>query len=194
MSSTLSVYVISFDRLKNVRGSRDRGLVEAIGAELEYFLSQVDELRDEDEDVPTCRDAVAQIIEGAPLAAHLGYLYGYALEAICAHLGRELAGVSSISRAAAWIDVVDEFLVGKGIPIGLSNLVFGVCPVDIPTPDDHPSIGSWPPHVIPGALEAIRRADLAGSDDGTTETIAQVRGWLEAAAGDPEEGLMGFLS
>jgi hypothetical protein len=194
MSSTLSVYVISFDRLKNVRGSRDRGLVEAIGAELEYFLSQVDELRDEDEDVPTCRDAVAQIIEGAPLAAHLGYLYGYALEAICAHLGRELPGVSSISRAAAWIDVVDELLEGKGIPIGLSTLVFGVCPVDIPTPDDHPSIGSWPPHVIPGALEAIRRADLAGSDDGTTETIAQVRGWLEAAAGDPEEGLMGFLS
>jgi hypothetical protein len=194
MSSTLSVYVISFDRLKNVRGSRDRGLVEAIGAELEYFLSQVDELRDEDEDVPTCRDAVAQIVEGAPLAAHLGYLYGYALEAICAHLGRELPGVSSISRAAAWIDEVDEFLAGKGIPIGLSNLVFGVCPVDIPTPDDHPSIGSWPPHVIPGALEAIRRADLAGSDDGTTETIAQVRGWLEVAAGDPEEGLMGFLS
>jgi hypothetical protein len=194
MSSTLSVYVISFDRLKKVRGSRDRGLVEAIGAELESFLSQVDELRDEDEDVPTCRDAVAQIIEGAPLAAHLGYLYGYALEAICAHLGRELPGVSSISRAAAWIDVVDELLEGKGIPIGLSTLVFGVCPVDIPTPDDHPSIGSWPPHVIPGALEAIRRADLAGSDDETTETIAQVRGWLEAAAGDPEEGLMGFLS
>jgi hypothetical protein len=193
MSSTLSVYVISFDRLKKVRGSRNRGLVEGIGAELEYFLSQVDELRDEDEDVPTCRDAVAQIMERAPLATHLGYLYGYALEAICAHLGRELPGVSSISRAAAWIDVVDELLEGKGIPIGLSTLVFGVCPVDIPTPDDHPSIGSWPPHVIPGALEAIRRADLAGSDDETTETIAQIRGWLEAA-GDPEEGLMGFLS
>jgi len=194
MSSTLSVYVISFDRLKKVRGSRDRRLVAAIGAEFEYFLSQIDELRDEDEDVPTCRDAVAQIIEGATLAAHLGYLYGYALEAICAHLGRELPGVSSISRASAWIDEVDELLVGKGIPIGLSSLAFGVCPVDIPTPDDHPSIGSWPPHVIPGALEAICRADLAGSDDETTETIAQIRGWLEAAVGDPEEGLMGFLS
>ena len=105
--------------------------------------------------MPGCR---REIIEGAPLAAHLGYLYGYALEAICAHLGRELPGVSSISRAAAWIDVVDEPLEGKGIPIGLSTLVFGVCPVGIPTPDDHPSIGSWPPHVIPGALEAIRRA------------------------------------
>jgi hypothetical protein len=114
MSSTLSVYVISFDRLKKVRGSRDRGLVAAIGARLEYFLSQVDELRDEDE--------------------------------------------------------------------------------DIPTPDDHPSIGSWSPHVIPGALEAIRRADLAGSEDETMETITQIRGWLEAAVGDPEEGLVGLLS
>ena len=90
--------------------------------------------------------------------------------------------------------ILDEFLRGKGIPIGLSNLVFGVCPLDMPTPDDQPSIGSWPPHVIPGALEAIRRADLAGSDYETTETITQIRGWLEAAVANPEEGLVGFLS
>ena len=42
-------------------------------------------------------------------------------------------------------------------------------------------------------LEAIRR-DLAGSDDETTKRSPRSAGWLEAAAGDPEEGLMGFLS
>ncbi len=194
MSSTLNIYAVAFDRLKQVPGSGDRRLAEAIGADLEYFLSQVDELRDEEEPAPSCREAVAQILEGAPLAPHLGYLYGYALEAICAHLGRELPNVPAISRASAWIDGVDEFLRGNGVPVRLSGLVYGGCPVDIPPPDDYPCIGSWPPPVIPGALAAIRRVGLAGVGYDTAETITRVRGWLEAAAADPGVGLIGFLS
>src|SRR3954451_15373640 len=124
MSSTLSVYAISFDRLKEVPGSRNHRLVESISRDLEYFLNQIDELRDEEEGVvPTCREAVAQIIEGAPLSPRLGYLYGYALEAICAHLGRELLAVHAIGRAAAWVDGVDDLLQGRGVPVRLSDLV-----------------------------------------------------------------------
>jgi hypothetical protein len=194
MSSTFSVYAVPYDRLKRVPGSRDRDLVEAIVGAHEHFFAQIDELADEEDEVPSCREALAQIVEGAPLAGHLGYLYGYALEAVCDHLGRELDGVSSISRAAGWIDPVDEFLRDKGVPIALSDLVFGACPVDIPTPDDHPFIGSWPPMVIPAALEAIRRVDATGVDYDTAESVAQIRGWLEAAAVEPGVGLVGFLS
>src|SRR4029077_1759365 len=97
-------------------------------------------------------------------------------------------------RASAWIDKVDGYLKGKGVPIALTDLVFGVCPLDLPTPDDNPFIGSWPPRVIPGALDALRRVDLSDADHDTAETVAQIRDWLETPASDPDEGLIGVLS
>jgi hypothetical protein len=195
VSSTITVYAVPFDRLRRVPGSRDPGLAEAVGTEFGYFLSRIDELKkDEDEGVPTCREAVGQIVAGAALSPRLGYLYGYALEAICAYLGRELPAVHAISRAAAWVDGVDDLLHGRGVPVRLSDLVYGGCPVAIPPPDDSPCIGSWPPRVIPAALGAIRGAGLAGLDHESAGTLAQVRGWLEAAAEDPGDGLVGFLS
>ncbi len=200
MSATLNVYAISFERLRRVPGSRDSALVGAIGAELEDFLGQIDRLRDDpDEDeeadeVPTCLEAVGQIVDGAPLLSHLGYLYGYAFEAICAHLGRELPGISGIVGTWDWAGEVDEVLRGGGMPVGLNDLIFGRCPIQIPAPDDVPCLGSWPPEVIPGALQAIRSLDLDGLDPEMTDTIAQVRRWLEAAAEEPGLGLVGVLS
>ena len=126
VSSTLTVYAVSFDRLRRVPDSRDPGLAEAIGTEFGYFLSRIDELKkDEDEEVPTCREAVGQIIAGATLSPRLGYLYGYALEAICAYLGpRRFAlgfltsenkdGTGKVSTAATFIAPNDYFL-GRGL-------------------------------------------------------------------------------
>lgn len=194
MSSTLTIYAVSFARLTQVPGSRDRRLLEEVLTECEWFLSEIDELADEEAEVPPCREAVAQIIEGAPMAAHCGYVYGYALEAICACLGRELTEVSAISRATRWLDTVDLLLDSSGVPVRLSNLVFGVCPVKIPTPDDSPCVGSWAPEVIPAALQAVRRLDLAPLDSEMAATVTQIRDWLETVSADPEDGLIGFLS
>jgi hypothetical protein len=192
MSSTLTVYAIPFERLQRVPGSRDRGLVEAVSAESRGFLAQIDALGDGDEERPRCRDALAQIVEGAALSPHLGYLYGYALEALCAYLGRELPNVSGISGASAWVEKADELLRGRGAPVGLTDLVYGVCPVEIPEPDDYPYIGAWPPHVIPAALGAVRCVDPQGLGYELRETVARVRAWLEAAGSG--EGLVRFLS
>jgi hypothetical protein len=194
MSSTLTVYAISFERLERVPGSRDLALVGAIGTELEDFLARIDELRDDEDETPSCREAVAQIVAGAPLSPHLGYLYGFALEAICAYIGRELPNVSGICGTSAWVDQVDDYLRSEGVPVGLAGLIYGGCPVEIPEPDDYPFIGSWPPQVIPSALGAIRGVETEGLDYEMAETIAQIRAWLEAAAENPEEGLIGFLS
>lgn len=196
MGATFTVYAVPFDQLRRVPGSGDRALVAAIAASGAYFLAQVDDLADADagEEVPTCREALGQLVDGRPMAGHLGYLYGYALEAICAHLGRELEGVSAISRASGWIDPVDAFLGAAGVPVALTDLVFGPCPVAIPTPDDHPFIGSWPPAAIPAALAALRRADANGLDEEAAATVALIRDWLEAAAAEPGLGLVGFLS
>jgi hypothetical protein len=194
MSSTLNVYAISFERLKRIPGSRDPALVEQVGTEFEDFFARIDKLGDDEDEILSCREAVAQIVNGDPLSPHLGYVYGYALEAICASLGRELPNVAGISGASDWVDEVDETLRSKGVPVELTNLIFGGSPLEIPEPDDYPFIGSWPPSVIPAALGAIRGVDLESLNYEMAETIAQLRAWLEAAAENPEEGLIGVLS
>jgi hypothetical protein len=193
MSSAFTVYLVPFDQLKRVPGSKDQGLIEAIAESHEYFYSSIDELA-EDDDVPTCREALEQIVNGEPLAEHLGYLYGYALEAICSHLGEELEGVSAISRASGWIEPVDAFLKDKGVPVTLTDLVFGRGPIDLPTPDDHPYIGCWPPEAITEAWRAIQGAEVTGLGLSTAETLRLIGTWLESAARTPGTGLMGVLS
>jgi hypothetical protein len=76
MSSTFSVYAVPFDRLKRVLGSRDRDLIEAIAGAHEHFFAQIDEMADEEDEVTSCSGAPAQVVEGAPLAGSLGYVYG----------------------------------------------------------------------------------------------------------------------
>ncbi len=131
-------------------------------------------------------------MEGAALSPRRGYVYGYALEAICAYLGRELPNVTGICGASAWFEKVDAVLRGNGLPVGLTDLVYGDCPVAIPPPDDCPCIGSWPPQAVAGALAAIRGVDPGGLGHEMAEAVGQVRAWLEAAG--PGEGLVGFLS
>ena len=124
----------------------------------------------------------------------MGYLYGYALEAICIRLGQDLPEISGICGVSAWVDEVDAILISQGVPVGLTDLIFGSYPVEIPRPDDYPFIGSWPPRVICEALRASRGVALAGMNPEMADTVGQVRVWLEAAAVDAAYGLIGFLS
>lgn len=194
MGSTFRVYAVPFGRLKRVPGSRDRALADAIAVEHADRFADVDDLADEEEDVPTCREALDRLVDGEIRADDPGYVYGYVLEAVCSHLGRELEGVSGISGASGWIDPVDTFLRSRGFPLELVGLVFGACPVEFPTPDDAPYIGSWPPEAIPAALESIRAVDESGEDFDVAETVGLIRRWLEAAAEEPDCGIVGVLS
>jgi hypothetical protein len=192
MSSAINVYAVSIERLKQVVGSRDRSAVDAIVADLEHFLSTIDDI-DEDAEM-TCAEAVAELVNGETSDDAPGYLYGYALEAICAHVGEELPNICPIAGASDWIEEVDAVLKRKGIPVRLSGLVFGGSPVPIPEPDDYPSIGKWPAAEVPGALKAFQSLDVTDIDDEMAETLAQMRGWLEAAAKTPGASVIGFLS
>lgn len=196
MGSTFRVLAVPFDRLVRAPGSRDRALATAVAVEQADRFAAIDAMADEDEEppAPSCREALDRILDGEPRADDPGYVYGYAVEALCAHLGRELEGVSGISGASGWIEPVDDFLGPRGFPVTLSSLVFGRCPVMIPRPDEHPFIGSWPPDSVPGALAAIRAVDASGEDDDTRESVDLIRGWLEAASEQPGWGLVGFLS
>ena len=131
---------------------------------------------------------------GCLRAKQLRYLYGYGLEAICAHIGEELPNICPIARATAWIKGVDALLESKGVSVRLTTLVFGGSPVPIPEPDDYPGIGEWSASEVPAALAALRSLDLTGVDEEMAETFAQIRGWLEEAAKRPGVSIIGFLS
>ena len=94
MSSTITVYLVSIDRLRQLLGSRDQATIRAVVTGREDFLHDVDEI-DEDAGM-SCADAIAELVNGEVSEDGPGYLYGYALEAICSSVGKELPNVSGI--------------------------------------------------------------------------------------------------
>ena len=192
MSYAINVYAVSVERLKEIAGSRDKAMLDAILAKQASFLSTIDDIDDEME--MTCADALSKMINGQISHDDPGYLYGYALESLCAQVGVELPNICPISDVGEWIEEVDAILETGSVPIRVSDLVNSGSPVPIPTPDDFPFIGFWLADEIPAALAALRSLPLAGLADEMAETLAQIRGWLEEAAITPGASVIGFNS
>jgi hypothetical protein len=192
MSSSINVFVVDLDQLRGAIASGDKELVEAICQDQESFLATIDDIDDEAE--LKCGEAVAHLICGTPSDEYPGYLYGYALEAICRQVGRELENICPICGAGDWLEEVDKALQDQRVPIALSTLVYGECPVKIPTPGDYPFIGSWPHQSILPALTALQWLEMFGLDREMTQTFQQIRSWLADAATTPGQSIVGFLS
>ena len=182
------------DRLKAIAGSHDQALYRChCRCGHKRFLSNVDDIDDESE--ITCAEAVAELINGNRSEDASGYLYGYALQAICAHIGKELnTNIPGIVGAVEWSEEVDAILESKNIPIRLEKLIYGGSPLPIPEPDDYPFIGKWLAEKIPAALTAFASLDLAGIDSEIADTLKQIHAWLESASKIPGASLVGFLS
>ncbi len=196
MSATLEVFAVPLVELKRALGARDPGLLDAVAARCGWFFEQVDAI--DDECGLTCREALGQILAGEPLDPELGFLYGYAFEALCRHLGEPLPSLSGIVGAADWIHRLDGALAAGNVPLRLSDLAYDdrPLPVALPTPDDFPFLGIWTPGVLPAALAPLRRFNVhaLGVDPGLAADVQVVRGWVEAAAAREGTALIGVLS
>jgi hypothetical protein len=191
VSSSISVYAVSLEKLTSVVDSRDTQLVSTIAAQQANFLERVDEINDEAE--LSCLDALKHLVNGDELNESHGYLYGYALEALCMQLGAELPNISGISGAGEWIEKTDSMLARHQVPLSLSTLVYGGSPIQIPQPDDYPFIGSWPVREIASALSVLERIDKNALDPEMAETFGQLEGWMTAAL-ERGSAIIGFLS
>lgn len=192
MSSSINAYAVSLERLMKVLGSRKQAWIDVIVQGHEDFLSQVDDIDDEAEF--SCADAVAGLIHGELPEDIPGYLCGYALEAICAHVGETLSNICPISGASDWIEEVDSLLEVKGIPVRLNELVYGGSPVPIPSPDDYPFIGHWKVTVLGEAKTALKKANWTEIDAEMAETLQQLREWVDEATKQSGMIIVGFLS
>lgn len=192
MSSSITVYAVSLEQLKQVVGSRAQQLIDSILNEQEGFLSSIDDI-DDGVDM-TCAEAVAALINGERPDDAPGYLFGYALEAVCSTLGDELPNISQIAGAADWIEEVDALLERKGIPVRLEQLVYYGSPVPIPEPDDYPFIGIWPASLLAAASTSFQTVDLSDVEPRMAETLQQLAGWVKVASSKPGTSIIGFLS
>lgn len=192
MSSSINVYAVSLEDLKPAAGSGDHALIDGATRSREWFLSTIDDIDDE-APIP-CAQALADIVSGRVTEDAPGYLYGYALEAICGHVGRELPNICGIAGSTQWMEEVDAALKRRGVAVQLSDLLYRGSPVPIPEPDDFPFIGYWTPDEITTALAAIRGGDRSGLDNEMAEMFREIEGWLAGASESPGAAIVGFLS
>jgi hypothetical protein len=207
MSSAVYVYAVAVDRLRAVPGSRDKTLLDAV-RQSTGFLEMVDEIAEDHEDEeeqqrpPACAEALEQIVNGQPYDARFGYVYGYAYEALCMAIGTETErSWTSIARSYDWFARIDKALAALGISLKVNDLLCRGALIEIPEPDDFPSLGWWTDVEIACAAAVLAKLDLQELDAGTWKTIRDVadavqdiRSWIDVAVNQPGTWLIGVHS
>jgi hypothetical protein len=193
MITQTAVYLVPFGAVRKAVGSRNRKLLRATSERCANLLAEADENRDDDIE-RTCGQALADLINGADLGEvpeEEGYLYGLALEALCAHLGEAAGEVDG-----DWNKELDAFLSAHGVPLRFSDLVFGEEVIDLPpTNAEYPIIGSWSPEAAVAASAPLRALDLralAAKDQQRAHVVGDVVRWVQEASQRPGWGLVGF--
>ena len=123
MSYSLTPFLLQLAELRRVPGNKNADLLRA--------AKQSDPARMEypDDEGLSLGQALEQIVNGAPLDKRYGYIYGYALEQICRHLG-ETVDADEISDLHMFPrDEIVPWLESSGPPIKLPKI------------DDFPLIG-----------------------------------------------------
>jgi hypothetical protein len=192
MSYAITPYAVSLDRLKKVIGCGDKVLLGEILSQQAEFFADIDMI---DEDCEFhCSDALTGLVLGEINDDIPAYLYGYAFRALCAHMGKELLGISGISGTYEWITEIDAAQEANGVRLQLADLVYSGSPIAIPIPDDFPSIGSWSEKKILPALDDFQTVDFSTIDRDVADTMKQMKTWLAITSKIPEASIIGFLS
>ncbi len=193
MNPKTDAYIVPFAELKRAAGSGDQTLLRAISRECAGLLAEADDNREEDETL-TCADALADLINGADLdeVEDSAYLYGLALEAMCAYFGEFVGDVYG-----RWNEELDAWFVAHGIPLRFTDLVCGSAVIDLPKFFGFPEIGSWSPDVVSAAAASLRTINLLGvlqmeKDDELAEVVGEVIKWVDQASQRPGWGIVGF--
>jgi len=147
------------------------------------FEEDEDDFDDEDGgDTLTLEQALVDLLDGNELDSSFGHKYGYALELLCDHFGEPLDNSAWDAMDIDWALQVEEEMKQAGIDENTisptDHLMFRGPPIQIPKPDDFPSIGFLRTNEIEGAAIAIDAADPSGMDEEVEGSVMQIRAWL----------------
>ena len=157
MGTTLTPIAVDLDKLRAACGSRDRALLDSVVRKFRRDFEQFDEMGEDldaggDDDPPagstlTMKEALGHLVMGEEYNPKAGFMYGYALEFLCRHIGTKLPNDqwSSLRSSWSWFPDVDNALEELGVPEGRlrvqGHLRGRGSPVPIPAIADYPVIG-----------------------------------------------------
>jgi hypothetical protein len=195
MGYILTPISVDLGQVSGVIGSKNKrlisDLVKMFGGDFDQFDEMAADYADgEDDQEPlTMRAAITQMVMGEEYDEELGFMYGYALEFICLHLGEQLpnSGWSAMPRGAAYAQKADKALKRAGVAedvLQVSQLMNRGAPVPLPLIEDFPGIGYMRAKEIEAALKEFGEDKLtAVTDEELQGSLAEVRGWLVTCAG-----------
>jgi hypothetical protein len=201
MSTSVYVYAVPVNRLRSAPGSKDKAL--ATFPKLKGFFETIDEIAEnyegEEQKPPTCAKAFSQIVNGEPVNDSFRYVYGYAYEGLCMALGAETErSWTQIARSHNWFKEIDSTLALLRIRLKVTDLIQRGPLIDIPRPEDFPSLGWWTAEEVAEAAGAFRVVDLNKLPEKTAKTVADaiddIRSWIAVAAERPGDWLIGVES
>ncbi len=181
------------EALKSGDNATAASLVEqALGDD--FFGDDDDEPYDEEDYQPqrelTAGGALADLLLARPTDPSFGYKYGYALEALCAHLGKthHPAAWSAINFRA--IDAIKQVVPPMPSGENIEGILHRGSPVSMPQSDDFPAMGYLKLAEIetlrPLVQQAIVACDGNKEKEWEQEALAELQSWLDQAtdAGD----------
>jgi hypothetical protein len=193
MGYILTPIAVDLGRVSGAIGSKNKRLISALvkvfGDDFDQFDEMAADYADEDDEALTMRAALTQMVMGEEYNEELGFMYGYALEFICLHLGEHLpnTGWSAMPRGTAYAKKADAALKRAGVAedvFQISQLMNRGAPVPLPLIEDFPAIGYMRVKEIKAALKEFSEDRLtAVKDEEVRESLAEVRGWLVTCAG-----------
>jgi len=188
MSYGIHPYAVSVAEIKRAVGSKDAKLLKTLRKEYRRELKDDADDLDADEGEISLDLALEHLINGDELNEHFGYKYGYALKLLCEHFGDLLNNGKWSALGWDWIETVDEALSDAGVDAKVfrmdPHLTTRGAPIKLPDIDDFPSIGYVLESEIAKIIEALRPATPKAIDDEEiSDSIEQVRTWLNTAAG-----------
>jgi hypothetical protein len=166
MSYVLTPFMIDLSKLRAAVGSKDAALVRAIRASKPEKFEKVDQQGD-----LSLGDALSRLVMGDKLGQDQAHQYGYALEALCHHLGEVI-----------WPDVWGGVRWAAMEDTGVDAVMESGPPVPLPPINDFPTIGFLEAAEIRRRVEEMGDEGLTNDDEDLQELLEEFEGWLRTAA------------
>ena len=195
MGTNLTPIAVEHGRLKAACGSRDRDLLNSVLKKFKRDFGQFDEMGEDldalgEDDAPagnsiTMKEALGHLILGEEYNQKAGFMYGYALQFLCLHIGTGLPNDHwcSLRGSWSWFPDVDKALEDLGVPEERlrvqGHLTRRGSPVPIPAIEDFPAIGYLKQDEIKPVAEILNDEKVQAIEfEPMRESIKELLAWI----------------
>jgi hypothetical protein len=172
------IWAVDTKKLQQVAGSKDEKLRRMIGGRFKRDIARLDDMFGDSKTY----EALRQIIDGTIPEDARGSVYAYAFKLLVEHFGKFQDNACVYPWNSPDLGPLDAALADMGVPFKFSKFQWSGLPVELPSPDDFPSIGWVSPEDVQKVNAALANAEYAGTDSHVREVITTIKGWFRNAS------------